>query len=169
VRALAARGWAVAVTGAAHERRLTATVADDHPYVFDLGGRTTFRALAHLLARASAFVGGNTGPAHLAAAVDTPVVSVFPPTVPLERWRPWRVPHVVLGDQTVPCAGCRSQRCPLPEQDCLAPVDTAQITEAVETLAARPLRPPRPGPVTGRAIETETDARLAGREVVKAP
>ncbi len=56
---------------------------------------------AAVLAGADAVVCGNTGPMHLAAAVGTPVVAAFAPTVPLARWRPWRVPHVVLGDQDV--------------------------------------------------------------------
>ena len=60
--------------------------------------------LAGVLSGASAVVVGNTGPAHLAAAVGTPVVSIFAPVVPLERWRPWGVPSVVLGDQLAECA-----------------------------------------------------------------
>jgi ADP-heptose:LPS heptosyltransferase len=84
----------VAVTGSAAERELTAFVAGDDGV--DLGGATTFAGLARVLAAADAVVVGNTGPAHLAAAVGTPVVSVFAPTVPAVRWRPWRVPHELL-------------------------------------------------------------------------
>jgi heptosyltransferase-3 len=75
---------------------------------------------------------------HLAAAAGAPVVAVFPPTVPLERWRPWRVPHVVLGDQGVPCAGCRARECPLPEQVCLDQIDAGAVEQAVEALTAGP-------------------------------
>ena len=76
---------------------------------------------------------------HLAAAVGTPVVAIFAPTVPLERWRPWRVPHVVLGDQSVPCAGCRSRVCPLDEQVCLSGVSGGDVVSALEVLP--PARP----------------------------
>jgi ADP-heptose:LPS heptosyltransferase len=71
---------------------------------------------------------------HLAAAVGTPVVAVFPPTVPLDRWRPWRVPHVVLGAQDVACAGCRSRTCPLDEQVCLGAVGAHDVAAAVDRL-----------------------------------
>jgi len=135
-RALVAAGRRLVVTGIREERRLTARAAGDHPSVLDLGGRTTLRGLAAIIAGAEAFVSGNTGPMHLAAAVGTPTVAIFAPTVPLERWRPWRVHHIALGDQSVPCAGCRSRRCPLPRQDCLAGVHPEDVVVAVETLAS---------------------------------
>jgi ADP-heptose:LPS heptosyltransferase len=77
---------------------------------------------------------GNTGPAHLAAAVGTPVVSLFAPTVPAVRWRPWGVPHEVLYVD-VPCAGCRARTCPVPGHPCLGGVATADVVRAVDRLA----------------------------------
>lgn len=142
-RALAAAGWNIAVTGAPEEARLTAQVVGDDAGVLDLGGRTTLRELGRLLASATAFVGGNTGPMHLAAAVGTPVVTAFAATVPVDRWRPWRVPHVVLGDQTVPCAGCRSRVCPLDEQVCLSRVRPDEVVAAVSKLTGGPTEPGR--------------------------
>ena len=68
--------------------------------VAEMRGQT---ALAEVLAGADAVVVGNTGPAHLAAAVGTPVVSLFAPVVPAARWRPWGVPQVLLGNQEAPC------------------------------------------------------------------
>lgn len=67
--------------------------------------------LAAVLDRAECVVAANTGPAHLAAAVGTPVVSLFAPVVPVERWRPYGVPVVVLGDRTAPCRGTRARAC----------------------------------------------------------
>ena len=49
---------------------------------------TSLAELAGVLERAACVVVGNTGPAHLAAAVGTPVVSLFAPVVPAERWAP---------------------------------------------------------------------------------
>jgi hypothetical protein len=53
-------------------------------------------------------------PGHLAAAVGTPVVSLFSPVVPAARWAPYGVPTVLLGDQDAPCRLTRaaSARCP---------------------------------------------------------
>jgi heptosyltransferase-3 len=87
---------------------------------------------------------GNTGPAHLAAAVGTPVVSLFSPVVPAVRWRPWRVPQVLLGDQAAACASSRARVCPVPGHPCLDGVAVGAVVAAVDRLA--PLREAeRPG------------------------
>ena len=132
---LVSRGRRVVITGAAGETGLTARVAGDgRPEVLDLGGRTTLAELAEVLAGADAVVVGNTGPAHLAAAVGTPIVSLFAPVVPAVRWRPWGVPHVLLGDQDAPCADTRARVCPVPGHPCLCSVSPAEAADAVERL-----------------------------------
>jgi ADP-heptose:LPS heptosyltransferase len=133
-RSVAMSGRLVVVTGTRAEAELTALVAGRQQGVLDLTGRLDFRQLATVLARARALVSGNTGPAHLAAAVGTPVVVAFPPTVPLARWRPWRVPHEVLGDHDVACAGCRSRICPLADQRCVSGVTGGEVVAALERL-----------------------------------
>jgi ADP-heptose:LPS heptosyltransferase len=138
VDALAAAGRRVVVTGGADERALTALVAGatrPHRQVTDLGGRLDLAGLAEVLAGADALVAGNTGPAHLAAAVGTPVVSLFAPVVPAARWRPWKVPHALLGDQRAACAGTRARTCPIPGHPCLDGVPVAEVAAAVERLA----------------------------------
>jgi ADP-heptose:LPS heptosyltransferase len=136
VRMLADGGRRVVVTGGPGERELTASVAGaPRPEVRDLGGATTFAQLAAVLARADAVVVANTGPAHLAAAVGTPVVSLFAPTVPAARWRPWGVEHELLG-LDVPCAGCRARECPVPGHPCLGGVSAGAVLAAVERLSA---------------------------------
>ncbi|MEV8437677.1 glycosyltransferase family 9 protein [Actinosynnema sp. NPDC051121] len=132
VTALAEAGHRVLVTGGPNETELTRHVAGAHGV--DLGGRTTFAELAGLLARADAVVVGNTGPAHLAAAVGTPVVSLFSPVVPASRWAP-HGPHVVLGDQDAPCRDSRARECPVPGHPCLDRVTPDQVVTAVAELA----------------------------------
>jgi ADP-heptose:LPS heptosyltransferase len=137
VRLLAQAGIPTVVTGGAGERELTAAVAGDE--ALDLGGRTDLAQLAGVLAGASAVVVGNTGAAHLAAAVGTPVVSLFAPVVPAVRWRPYRVPHVLLGDQDAPCRGSRARMCPVPGHPCLARITPEHVVAAVRRLVAAPV------------------------------
>ncbi len=132
VAALRAHGHRVVVTGAPGEAGLTAAVAGEHG--IDLGGATSFAVLAEVLRGAEAVVVGNTGPAHLAAAVGTPVVSLFAPVVPALRWAPYGVPHVLLGDQTAPCRGTRARDCPIPGHPCLAGVGPDVVVAAVAGL-----------------------------------
>jgi ADP-heptose:LPS heptosyltransferase len=134
VEALAARGEEVLVTGAPSEAELTAGVAGEHG--IDLGGRTSFAELAGVLASARAVVVGNTGPAHLAAAVGTPVVSLFAPTVPAVRWRPYAVPQELLFVD-VPCAGCRARVCPVDGHPCLEGVGVDEVVAALDRVAPR--------------------------------
>ena len=132
VELLASAGRRVVVTGGPDERALTATVAG--PHGIDLGGRTSFAELAGVLAGASAVVVGNTAAAHLAAAVDTPVVSLFAPVVPAVRWRPYRVAQVLLGDQAAACRDSRARDCPIAGHPCLAGVRPAAVVAALERL-----------------------------------
>jgi ADP-heptose:LPS heptosyltransferase len=132
VRALAAAGHRVLVTGASSEVALTREVAGSAGA--DLGGRTGFAELAGVLAGADAVVVGNTGPAHLAAAVGTPVVSLFAPVVPAVRWAPYRVPHVLLGDQGAACRDSRARQCPVPGHPCLNRVTPTDVVNAVTAL-----------------------------------
>jgi ADP-heptose:LPS heptosyltransferase len=131
VRALAHEGRRVIVTGGPGERALTRHVAGSRG--LDLGGRTSLGELADLLAGAACLVTGNTGPAHLGAAVGTPVVSLFAPTVPAQRWRPWGVPHELLY-VAVPCAGCRARTCPVPGHPCLDDLEVDDVLRAVANL-----------------------------------
>lgn len=132
VAALAEAGRCVVVTGAPHERDLTARVAGARGH--DLGGVTDLAGLTEVIAGADAVVVGNTGPAHLAAAVGTPVVSLYAPTVPAVRWRPWQVAHELLF-ANVPCAGCRARDCPVPGHPCLDGVGVGDVIAALERLA----------------------------------
>jgi ADP-heptose:LPS heptosyltransferase len=133
---LTATGYNVVVTGADDEVELTSAVASTGKAgrVLDLGGRTDLAGLAEVLAAAQVVVVGNTGPAHLAAAVGTPVVSVYAPTVPPVRWHPWRVPFELLY-RNVPCAGCRARECPMSGHPCIEPVDACEVLDAIARLA----------------------------------
>jgi ADP-heptose:LPS heptosyltransferase len=136
VEALRAAGHRVLVTGGPAEAGVTAAVAGRPPAgdVVDLGGRTSFAELAAVLAGADAVVVGNTGPAHLAAAVGTPVVSLFAPVVPAARWAPYGVPTVLLGDQDAPCRATRARQCPVPGHPCLDTVTPQDVVAAVDKL-----------------------------------
>ncbi len=134
VTALADDGYRVLVTGSPAERELTAVVAGSR--AVDLGGRTGLAEMAAVLDGAAAVVVGNTGPAHLAAAVGTPVVSLFSPVVPAARWGPYGVPTVLLGDQFAPCRNTRARECPVPGHPCLTSVGAADVVAAVEKLVS---------------------------------
>ena len=75
----------------------------------NLGGQLSLKQLAVALSRAVLFVGIDSGPMHIAAAVSTPVVAIFGPSRWF-RWGPWGDNHTVIQKSwdCVPCAkkGC---------------------------------------------------------------
>jgi ADP-heptose:LPS heptosyltransferase len=153
VAALAAAGYQVVVTGSAAESALTAAVClasaqYPGPGPVDLGGQTSLPMLAAVLAGADVVVAPNTGAAHLAAAVGTPVVSLFAPVVTAARWAPYGVPAVILGRQDAPCAGSRARVCPVAGHPCLDLIDPGDVVAAVAELSGRPAAGPVPAEVS---------------------
>lgn len=136
MRALAAylhaEGHAVVVLGSAAERDLCRFVSGDS--ALDLSGRTTFAEFAAAVRDARALVVGNSAGIHVASAVGTPVVSIFAPTIPARRFAPWRVPHVLLGNADIACAGCRARVCPVPGQPCTGIVEPHDVAAALHAL-----------------------------------
>ena len=138
-RALVAAGRRVVVTGGpasprSPPRRRPAAPASRprRPHDARRAGRRARRAR-------DVVVVGNTGPAHLAAAVGTPVVSLFAPTVPAGALAAVRVPHELLGDQRRRRArGCRARAARCPGHPCLSGVGAAGDVLAAVERARRP-------------------------------
>jgi ADP-heptose:LPS heptosyltransferase len=143
VDGLVAEGWRVAVTGGRQDLALAHDVSgpesQERP-VLNLAGRLSVPELAAVLKNAAAVVVGNTGPAHLAAAVGTPVVSLFSPVVPAVRWAPYTDRRMVLGDQSAACRDSRATTCPVPGHPCLSSVTAQEVTAAVHVLTGSPQR-----------------------------
>ena len=137
VEALLRTGRTVVLVGAGDDRpraeRVVASVSGGDRLV-DLVGRTGLDGLAAVLADAACAVAVNSAPGHLAAAVGTPVVSLFSPVVDARAWAPWGVPVTVLGDQAAACAGSRARECPVAGHPCLASVAPGDVVAAVEQL-----------------------------------
>jgi ADP-heptose:LPS heptosyltransferase len=134
-------GARVVVTGAAAESELVERVVDAVPStaranVRSAAGACSFPGLCALIERADLVVTNNTGPMHVSAAVQTPVVALFALTNPPEQWGPWRVAHRLL-NHDVPCRICYSRICPT-THDCLRLVTPEEVlTAAGELLAER--------------------------------
>jgi ADP-heptose:LPS heptosyltransferase len=131
-------GYDVALLGSESERELATFVAGSSGAVV-LAGKTTFAQFVATVRDARALIVGNTSGVHVAGAVGTPVVTIFPPTIPARRFRPWHVPYVLLGDQEIACAGCRARSCPVPGQPCTGVVAPADVVAALESLGVLPL------------------------------
>ena len=97
-----------------------------------LVGRLELAELGALIEQADLLISNNTGPAHIAAAVGTPVVDLYALTNP--QHTPWRVQSRVLFHD-VPCRNCYKSVCPAGHHDCLKRVPPEAVaTAAMELL-----------------------------------
>ena len=92
--------------------------------------------LRALTARAAVYIGGDSGPLHIAATTATPIVGLFGPTL-AERsmpWRDvrWRAEAVDAGP--LPCRPCRQRTCAPGDFRCLTRIDPARVAGAAERL-----------------------------------
>ncbi|MFQ6110875.1 MAG: glycosyltransferase family 9 protein, partial [Nitrospinota bacterium] len=93
----------------------------------------TLPQLACLLEHCIMFIGGDTGPLHLAAAMGVPVLGIYGPTTP---WRngPFGVEHAVLY-RPLPCSGCHKRSCEDPI--CILSLTVQEALEAALELWGR--------------------------------
>jgi heptosyltransferase-3 len=102
-----------------------------------LAGKLQIKELGALTAGARLFVGVDSMPMHLAAAMGTPAVALFGPSGE-EEWRPWRVKHRVVASGH-PCRPCGNDGCGGSKvSECLTTLGVDQVHEAVEQLLAVP-------------------------------
>ena len=134
-------GTRVILTGSAAELPAVERVAElmrEKPIVFC--GRLDLPQLAALLERSSLYVGNDTGPMHIAAAVGTPTVSVFSARDFPERWWPCGHGHIVLR-RDAPCSPCFKEIC---DRDlvCLKAIEEKDVLAAVGCQLSRQDLPP---------------------------
>ncbi len=125
-------GAQIALSGSEEERRLVHRVAAmmDRPCL-PLAGMLGLPELAALLSVAHVLITNNTGPAHIAAAVGTPVVDLYALTNP--QHTPWAVPSRVLFHD-VGCKYCYKSVCPHGHHACLELVEPSEVAEAAADL-----------------------------------
>ena len=90
---------------------------------------TTLEELVALCEISRLFVGGDTGPMHFAAAVGTPIVSIFGPTSS-DRNGPFRREDIVV-ERRLPCRPCYERdKCPLEHWQCIVDITVDHVYEA---------------------------------------
>ena len=97
-----------------------------------LVGRLNLAELGEVLARASLFVGPDSGPMHIAAAVGAPIVALFGPTLPA-HFAPWRAKAVLL-EKRLACRPCRQRECVSQDFRCLRGIMVEDVLAAARTL-----------------------------------
>jgi lipopolysaccharide heptosyltransferase II len=125
-------GLEVVFTGDTQERTLVSEVREAMTGPSrSLAGRLELGELGALISGAALLVCNNTGPAHIAAALGTPVVDLYALTNP--QHTPWQVENRVLYHD-VPCRNCYKSVCPQGHHDCLRRVAPERVVAAAVEL-----------------------------------
>jgi ADP-heptose:LPS heptosyltransferase len=142
-------GLPLVITGSAAETGLVEEIrAGCGVPTHSLAGKLSLGELGAALRLAAVALTNNSGPAHVAAAVGTPVVALYALTNP--QHTPWHVRSRVLF-QDVPCRFCFKSSCPAGHHACLAGVAPERVADAVMDLL-------RPSSDSGGSISAGADA-----------
>ncbi len=126
----------IVLTGSEAELPLVESIRDAAPDAISLAGKLDLPELVALIDRAPVLITNNTGPAHIASALGTPVVDVYAGTNP--QHTPWLTPNRVLS-RDVPCAPCFRSICPEGHHACLASIEPREVVKAAKELLYAPL------------------------------
>jgi len=146
----------VVLVGGRQDRRIAQEIlADDRPAgVIDCTGMLNISELAVVLGSAELFVGADSGPAHLAAAVGRPVVVLFSGTNNPRQWRPCGEQVTVIR-RRVECSPCHARRCPLPNHPCMRGLTPNSVARAVDDHLRRSVTLPRADLVPVATLEVQ--------------
>jgi len=138
------KGWPIVLTAAPDTQEMTMiqTILANQALspalhaksLIDLSGQLTLKELAALTSRARLFVGVDSAPMHIAAAMGTPTVAIFGPSGDRE-WGPWQVAQRIVTSTNHACrpcgrAGCNDSKI----SECLTTLPVAKVMAACEDL-----------------------------------
>lgn len=131
-------GHALTLSGSSEERAASEFAADgwraaSASPVINLCGRLTPRESAAAFARARIFIGHDSGPMHLAAAVQTPCVAIFSARNKPRVWFPYGGQHQVIYHQT-DCWGCNLETCIVEKKKCLTCITVPEVLARVRAV-----------------------------------
>lgn len=149
---VARHGLNVVLIGSPDEGDLAQQILDnvaDTTAVGSVVGQTPLRDLPALLSNATLYIGGDSGPKHIAAAVGVPCVGIHSGVVDTMEWGPVGASAIALR-RTMSCSPCylaRAEDCPR-ALACLKGLEPNLVYEAAVAMLAKPLPREHPVPLT---------------------
>lgn len=99
----------------------------------NLAGKTSIEELISMIKNLDLFITGDSGPMHLAAAMQIPTIAIFGPTNDKETSQ-WKNEKSIIVKKNLDCQPCMKRECPLIHHDCMRLVQASDILNAVETI-----------------------------------
>jgi heptosyltransferase I len=88
---------------------------------------TTIKQLIELIRRADLYIGGDSGPMHIASTLGIPTVAIFGPKDPVV-YGPYNSKSIIVSKE-LPCSPCRNRTCSDPE--CITTISPEEVFQAV--------------------------------------
>ncbi len=101
--------------------------------IVDLRGKTTLRELCLSLKTLNVFVGFDSGPAHIAAALGVPTVFLYSGTNAFDQWKPLAENARVLR-HPVPCSPCGLEVCNVKGHPCMSEIKLEEVIRALDVI-----------------------------------
>lgn len=136
--------WVLVTAGPSDRHAAARVLAEARLRAGDQGRRIVdaeVLSLAELRAAldtASLFIGGDSGPLHVAATSDAPIVGIYGPTLAerSEPWRPASIPTAAVESSPLPCRPCDQRVCVPGDYRCLSGIPASAVREAAERILA---------------------------------
>lgn len=134
--------WVLVTSGPSDRAAAARVVANARARAGIDGGRIvdaeglSLKELRAVMDRAAVYIGGDSGPLHIAATSDVPIVGLYGPTLP-ERSAPWRPPSIPTRSVEagpLPCRPCDQRACAPGDYRCLTTIPASAVRAAAEEL-----------------------------------
>jgi len=99
----------------------------------NMTGKTSLSDLISLIYYADVFITGDSGPMHIAAALQLPTIAIFGPTIPRETSQ-WMNNYGVIIESQISCRPCMRRQCPLKHHNCMKNITPSQVLNKVKKL-----------------------------------
>lgn len=133
-------GLEVILLGGPDEIEVSKSIVKNARYKpFDLTGKTDLLVSSKIISRSRIVFANDSAPAHIAAAVRTPVIAVFGPTVPQFGFSPYSGEARVVDIGKLYCRPCSihgSKKCPERHFRCMIDLSPEKVIEAARPLIA---------------------------------
>jgi heptosyltransferase-3 len=100
--------------------------------VYSLAGKVNLQVTAALIEKARAYVGNDSGPMHIAAAVGTPLLAFFGPQTP-ELFHPWQTRYRILSSSRR-CSPCWQRYCVSPDNYCMMDISVEKAILSLDEI-----------------------------------
>ncbi|GMB95673.1 lipopolysaccharide heptosyltransferase II [Helicobacter sp. NHP22-001] len=134
------RGYGVYVLGAKDDLAVVQEVLEpleENSLLHNLCGKTSIPELIDTIAALDLFICNDSGPMHIAAALNIPIIALFGPTDPRETG-PWQYKKATLLSKAMPCSPCKQRTCPLKHDNhaCMTRLLPSSVLKAVDEVLA---------------------------------